>query len=203
MIKVVAGTLFGLAVMAAIARTLIRYRTAPNYTLDDVLLLFACICLVASTVLLYELIPNAYIFEELEFGERVSFPFPITDLAKETLFTVRILDTYTLMSWLVIYAVKFCFLSFFRLLIDRVQRMIIYWRIVVMIIVVLGGLNLCETFIACPYIETSSSKLTDAAQAASLIEHIASCLQGSRFRRTLIVGIIAKLLDIITDILRS
>ena len=152
----VCGALFGLAIMAAIARTSIRFRTTPKYALDDALLLFACICLAAATGLLYKLIPKAYLYEELDFQERVSLPFPITDIAKETVLTLRILHAYTLTSWLVVFAAKFCFLSFFRALIDRVRGMIIYWRIVVLITIIFGGLSLCETFIACPHIEASS-----------------------------------------------
>ena len=150
------GTLFGLSIIAAIARTLIRFRTTPKYALDDALLLFACICLTAATVLLYKLIPKAYLYEELDFNERVSLPFPITDIAKETVLTVRILHAYTLTSWLVVFAAKFCFLSFFRALIDRVRHLIVYWRFVVLITIIFGGLSLCETFIACPHIDASS-----------------------------------------------
>ena len=152
------GTLFGLSIIAAIARTLIRFRTTPKYALDDALLLFACICLTAATVLLYKLIPKAYLIEDLDFNERVSLPFPITDFAKETVLTVRILHAYTLTSWLVVFAAKFCFLSFFRALIDRVRHLIIYWRFVVLITIICGGLSLCDTFIACPYIEASAGE---------------------------------------------
>ena len=172
--------------MTAIARTVIRFRTAPRYTLDDALLLFACICLTAATGLLYKLIPLAYLFEELDFNDKVPLPFPTSDFAEKSVFSVRILDAYTPLSWTVIYAAKFCYLIVFRALIDRVRRMILYWRVIVSIIIVCCGLSLGETFIACPRIELSS----------------AECLQGAGFKRTLIVGVTAKCLDIITDVLR-
>lgn len=164
--KGVCGTLFALAIIAAIARTSIRFRTTPQYALDDALLLVACICLAAATGLLYKLIPNAYLYEELDFQERVSLPFPMSDIVKEAVLTVRILHAYTLTSWLVVFAAKFCFLSFFRALIDRVRRMIIYWRIVVLITIISGGLCLCETFIACPHIEASSCGFLQMIQEA-------------------------------------
>ena len=172
--------------MTAIARTVIRFRTAPRYTLDDALLLFACICLTAATGLLYKLIPLAYLFEELEFQDKVSLPFPTSDFAKETVFSVRILDANTLLSWTVIYAAKFCYLILFRALIDRVRRMILHWRVIVLITIVFCGLSFGEPFIACPHIYVSSSE----------------CLQGAGLKRTLIVGVTAKCLDIITDVLR-
>ncbi|KAL8699566.1 MAG: hypothetical protein Q9201_005933 [Fulgogasparrea decipioides] len=183
--KGVGGALFGLAILAAFARTSIRFRSIPRPALDDALLLFACICLTAATGLFYKLVPKAYLYEELNFNATVALPFPISDLAKETTLTIRILHAYTFISWLVIFAVKFCFLAFFRVLIDRVKRMIIYWRFVVVITVILGGISFCETFIACPHIDASS----------------VICLQGPGFRRTLAIGILAKCLDIVTDIL--
>ena len=157
-VKGVSGGLFGLAIIAAIARTLIRFRSTPRFTLDDALLLFACTCLTAATGLLYKLIPNAYFFEALDFNDRVSLPFPISHFSQEIVLTVRILDAYTCISWLVVFAVKFCFLFFFRALIDRVKRMIIYWRAVVFITVIFGGISLCETFIACSHIDATSGE---------------------------------------------
>ena len=172
--------------MTAVARAVIRFRTAPRYTLDDALLLFACICLTAATGLLHKLIPLVYLFEELDFKDKVSLPFPTSDYTKESVFSVRILDAYTPLSWTVIYAAKFCYLIVFRALIDRVRRMILYWRVVVSITIVFCGLSIGETFIACPRIDASSCE----------------CLQGAGFKRTLIVGVTTKCLDIITDLLR-
>lgn len=157
--KVVSGILCGLAITTAIARTSIRYRNTLRFGVDDALLLFACICLTAATALLYKLIPNAYLYEKLDFNDRVSLPFPIVDIGKEAVYTLRILHAYTCISWLVVFTVKFCFLVFFRALIDRQRPMIMYWRVVVLITVVLGGVSLCETFIACPHIDISSRKL--------------------------------------------
>ncbi|KAL9030054.1 MAG: hypothetical protein Q9196_001790 [Gyalolechia fulgens] len=179
------GALFALSMIAAAARTLIRLRPVPRLALDDGLLLFACFCLVASTGLLFELIPKAYLSQRLNSGQLVSLPFPIASLPGETVLTTKILHAYTVLSWVVIYAAKFCFLTFFRALIDRVRRMIIYWKIVIVITFLLGALSMCETFIACPHLDESS----------------ASCLQDSGFQRTLVVGVVAKCLDILTDVL--
>ena len=163
------GALFSLAIVTAIARTVIRFRTTPRYTLDDALMLFACICLTAATGLLYKLIPLAYFIEELDFKDQVPLPFPTSDFTKDTLLTTKLLDAYKSLSWTVIYAAKFCYLIFFRALIDRVRQMIIYWRIVVLITVVFGGLTLGETFIACPRIDVpSSSKFFQMIQANPL-----------------------------------
>ena len=169
LLKGVCGTLFASAIIAAIARTFIRVRTAAKFAFDDALLLFACVCLIASTGLLYRLIPNAYLYERLDLGQNVTLPFPISDINKQTVLTVRILGAYTLLSWLVVFAVKFCFLFFFRALIDRLPRMIIYWRFVVAITIIFGGVALCETYIACPRIDASSSKSLRYIETTSIL----------------------------------
>ena len=110
----------------------------------------------------------------------MSLPFPISDVAKEEVHIERLLAAYGLFSWLVIYTVKFCFLTFFRVLIDRVRRMILYWRVIVLITIVFCGLSLSEPFIACPPTDVSPSE----------------CLKGAALKRTLIVGVTAICLDV-------
>lgn len=183
--KGASGAMFALAIMAAASRTFIRLHPVPRITLDDTLLLFACVCLTASTGLLLDLVPREYLQERLNFGQLETLPFPISDLPGVTVHTVSILDAYTVFSWMVIYAAKFCYLIFFRQLVDRLRPMVIYWQCVMVITFLLGALSLCETFIACPRIDASA----------------AVCLQGSLFHRTLVVGVVAKCLDILTDLL--
>ncbi|KAL9593119.1 MAG: hypothetical protein Q9219_007672 [cf. Caloplaca sp. 3 TL-2023] len=180
------ATLFTIAILAAAARTFIRLRPIPKITLDDIILFFACVCLVASTGLLFELIPRAYVLERLTFGQLDSLPFPITRLPGEMIKTTAILHAYTVLSWTVIYTAKFCYLVIFRALIDRLARMVVYWKAVVVTTVLLGAVCMCETFIACPYLDSGSAVV---------------CLQGSGFHRTLAVGVLVKCLDIFTDIL--
>ena len=158
----VCGALLGLAIIIAISRTAIRFRTTPRYTLDDVLLLFACVFLTAATALLYRLIPYAYLCDELALKDRVSLSISVEDLGKKSL---RLLEAYGFISWLVVYAVKLCFLIFFRALIDRVRRIIIYWNVVVWITIVFGGFSLFEVYIACPRTNPSPCEFFRMIQA--------------------------------------
>lgn len=146
----VCGALFALAILVAATRILIRVRMTRRLALDDYLLLVACVFLGASTGLLYELIPSAYLFERLLSGEQVPLPFPVMNIEKEEKRSINILDVYVASSWAVIYGVKFSYLAFFRALIDRIQPMIIYWKIVVVITFLSAGVAVYETFIACP-----------------------------------------------------
>ena len=152
------GALFALAIIGAAALTSIRFRPVPRITLDDSLLFFACICLAASTGLLFELIPQAYVLQKLDLGYLDQMPFPVKDLPGELSHMMRILGAYTFLSWAVIYASKFSYLVFFRALVDRLWRMVIYWRVVVVITLLLGGVSLCETFLACPHVDAASGK---------------------------------------------
>lgn len=62
------GILFGLALLTAAARMMIRFRSKKNLRSDDYVLLFACLCLIASQVLLYILkIDNIYWFAAVMF----------------------------------------------------------------------------------------------------------------------------------------
>ena len=151
--------MFGTAIIGAISRTALRYHNTSRLTLDDGFLFVACVALVAATVILYKFIPGAYLFEVFAFHPPSVLP-PGFDFDKTVLYNVKLLDAYNMLSWVVIYSVKFCFLSFFRSLIDRLQKMIVYWRVVVGITAVFFGLSLCETFIACPRIKPSSCKLS-------------------------------------------
>ena len=148
MVKGIGGALFGLAIISASARTLLRLRNKSRLGLDDALLLFACLCLVASTALFYTLAPGVYLFEQvIADPNHVQLPPDVNDLVIDNL---KMVDAYSAISWLVIYAVKFCFLSFMRSLIDRIRSLIIYWRAIVGITVVFFGISVSETFIACP-----------------------------------------------------
>ena len=44
--------------------------------------------------------------------------------------------------------------------------------------------------------------MNDISNFVKLTQVLVTCLQGSGFRRTLIIGVLAKCFDIITDILR-
>lgn len=175
LIQVVCGSLFGVAITAAVARTVIRYRNHTPRALDDVFLLLACAGLTGATVLCFVLIPGAGLFDELFAGRPVKMP---ADSGAFTTYYNSILDAYVAVTWIVLFAVKFCFLAFFRLLIDRLTRMIIYWRCVVVITAVLSILSLSENFIACPRINADSGELSFVPHGSGTSCGL-TCLQSS------------------------
>lgn len=52
--------------------------------------------------------------------------------------------------WGCVFAVKFCYLYFFRLLIDRQRAMVLYWRIALAVTAIAFVFNTCGSFISCP-----------------------------------------------------
>ena len=54
-------------------------------------------------------------------------------------------------SWLVLFSVKFSFLSFFNQLVDRLSRLLLLWRVVIVINVIAFGCCFCYAFLECPY----------------------------------------------------
>ncbi|KAL8662683.1 MAG: hypothetical protein Q9202_004467 [Teloschistes flavicans] len=154
--KGVPGAFFGLAMAAAFGRIFLRLRSSSRVTLGDALFLFACVCLTTATGIYFTLLPKTYIYEESAFRSSVPLPSPTAEILKETIFAVRLVHAYLFISWLGLFAIKFCFLAFFRALIDRVMPMMIYWRVVVLITIILGGVSVNETFITCPYTDEAS-----------------------------------------------
>ena len=61
-------------------------------------------------------------------------------------------ETYLfgVLIWLCVFAVKFCYLFFFRQLIDRLRRIIIYWKITLALTFIACVFNASASFIACP-----------------------------------------------------
>ena len=146
--QVVSGTMFSIAIIAAIARTVIRFRIQRRLLLDDILLGFGCVCLIAATILLYKVLPVLYLVLRL-----VSDPSSVRlppGFSQQASFYQKILYSHLALAWSVIYSVKFCFLCLFRLLIDRLKGIVRYWRFVVGITAISAGYCISYQFIVCP-----------------------------------------------------
>ena len=166
--QAVSGILFSIAIIAAITRTVIRFRLRRRLLLDDYLLGFACVCLIAADILLYKTLPVLYLIEELSF-DPASVTLPAGFLQQVSPHQ-KMIFSYVVMAWSVIYLVKFCFLYLFRLLIDRLKGLVRYWWFVVGITAISSGICICYEFIVCPrfgfsgasgFIWVSSKRLWD------------------------------------------
>ena len=124
--------------LTATVRTVIRIRSQGRLAPDDYMLIFACVTLIASTVLLFDVAETVYWDEAL-----ILDPSPAT-LAEAFLptFPAKIMHfqqkvfAYLSLTWTTIFAVKLSFLLFFRSMVDRVKKMELFWKVVFGITVV-------------------------------------------------------------------
>lgn len=56
---------FGVAILAAVTRTAIRIHLKQRLQIDDGFLFLACVCLIATTILLYKMVTDIYFFQSL------------------------------------------------------------------------------------------------------------------------------------------
>ena len=139
-----------LAITGAGARTLIRLRSQQLRILDDVLLLWACICLIAATILLVRGASTLYRIETFK-ADPAAAAFVSGQDIIDAIAKIQE-DTYPfgVLIWLSVFSVKFCYLLFFRQLIDRLSHITSYWKITFAVTAVACIFNATASFIACP-----------------------------------------------------
>ena len=143
------GVLFGLAIIIYATRTYIRARIVKQFSTEDVLLLFAVICLCAVTGLAYSSIHNLYdslavILHGVESGLLFNLLEEIPKTSKEN-------NAATTLWWLIIFPVKLAYLFFFRRLISRVRELNIWWWCVIGFTVPAGLVCIAASWLTCPY----------------------------------------------------
>ena len=167
------GTLFGLALLTAAARVIIRFfHFQRKLRSDDFLLLFACLCLIASQILIYILkIDNIYwfaaaIFESSSLESRPAFLIS----AEEDTTTITTTEEFNLrismflrmqysigiLSWTCIFAVKICFLLFFHQMIISLPKFIVAWRVIFGITIIFWAFS--AFFINCSHFGKATCK---------------------------------------------
>lgn len=122
--------------------------------LDDFLLLFACVTLTAATGLVYVMIPLMYWELEMTVHPQVNAIKMFTSqtqLFAQILRYRRLAYSWIVVSWTTVFSVKICFLLFFYQLIDRVEKLLIIWKIVFAITIFVFVFCVSGSFIACPY----------------------------------------------------
>lgn len=141
----------------------IRYHSQRQLQPDDYVLIFACLTLIASQIMLY--IPNIddiYWIEAL-----ILYPSPqiLASISKDPeAFYRRISNLQRMqfssfaLTWTSIFAVKICFLLFFHQMITRLQRWILAWRVIFGITIFFWALCICAIFINCPLFGTTACK---------------------------------------------
>lgn len=145
---------FSLALLSVIGRMITRSYTRRRLDSDDYLLLFALICLGASTGLVHVFYQTIFVAQAVTVDPTVKFP---QDRCRHLSETRQIVNSFLCIIWTTIFAVKLSFLALFRLLVRRLPKPITnyYWA-TVGITIATWIFFIAEPFILCPYIDTAN-----------------------------------------------
>ena len=198
------GLLYGIAIIATIARTAIRLRLQGRLLLDDAFLLFASLALTGTTAILFRyaetISQNAANLDNENTNHHEALPLPVTLIGAKNLWPHSAVYTYVTLAWVVIFAVKASFLAFFRLLLRRTRSFLIYWKVVVGINAFAFPFCIICTFVECQKL-TFNSKFT--CQFTDNLSHTIwfaeRCANGDRGPGGLDLAALS--VDIITDCL--
>lgn len=152
--KAVNGTLFGLALLTAAARMMIRFHFQKKLRSDDFVLLFACLSFTASQVLLYILkMDNIYWLAAVLFESSLQTPALILEGPEANYRRIsisqRIHYCIGILTWTSIFAVKICFLLFFHQMITSLRILVVAWKVILGITIIFWALCSCTVFISC------------------------------------------------------
>lgn len=159
----VSGVFYGIALITASVRTVIRFRTRQLQILDDFLLLFACMCLTVTTTLLVKMLPYitvlAKMFSATPDLEQVEFRIELDrELKALDHSSQAYLYTHSVLAWVALFSIKFCYLHFMKGLVSRLKGITVYWNIVLGVNVLSLAFNISSLFIGCPYFGKTASK---------------------------------------------
>lgn len=147
-------TLFTFAILFTFCRIIIqlRYQTG-RLSLDDALLVFGVVCLCVSFALLFTFLPSMFLTEAINIGyPNPDIPPDVVDQAQR--FHV-LSDIFLVLTFTTIFAVKFSFLFFFKILIRRVRKMNGYWWTVTLITGAVWSFGVVSVFLPCPYFHSA------------------------------------------------
>lgn len=195
-------TLLIIALFFVFVRTVIRFRYQKQFFLDDVVLYFGVICLCVAVGLLLQFSEAMYAAEDYVITSASGYN-RWSELARFQ----KNSDAYMALTYTTLFLVKFSFLLFFRILVRRVRKMIIYWWTVLAIMIVAWPVSIVAAVApSCPIFDITSS-MTNLIfhfflRHMKLMHITVTCLYPFDFRKIAGLAALATILDIATDILR-
>ena len=140
-----------MAMTTTLSRLIVKLMLHRRLSLDDAFLICGCICLIAATVLTFNLLPTLYWGEAMDL-DPAAVKVPSFVVANAVWYE-KTWDGASPLTWTALYSVKFSFLVFFRMLVERVRWMTLYVKIVIGVCVLGYLTSFCEVFIDCPYVD--------------------------------------------------
>ncbi|KAF2677066.1 hypothetical protein K458DRAFT_492097 [Lentithecium fluviatile CBS 122367] len=176
-----------LAIIASGSRLLFRWRNEDPLRLEDYLVLFATICLVVETGLVYSFTHRLYVIDAATTHLSVlSYVAKDPVLAQQLLETGSTLVAYFSLGWTAIFAIKSSFLAlFYRMLRNVCGKLTAYFWCTVAATAISFVVIILESFILCPKFGA------DAAQ----------CFMKDNYTFSISSGVVVQVLDIVTDLM--
>ncbi len=148
----------GLALIAAAVRLWLQVQRQRRLRLDDGLLVVACACLIAATVICYHIMDYMYMNVMLATEPTMAMFFMTPHFLEKSHWYQALVYAFLDLDFTAIFAVKFCFLHFFRALVDRQKNMLLHWRLVLGFTIVAYGFAICTPFMECPRFGVEASQ---------------------------------------------
>lgn len=148
---------FGIALLSALARGHIRFKTQRGLSLDDYFLFIGATFLVAATGLLYTIYDGFYLSTVI-WKNPALFLQLTPEQVDQVLNNALRENIFLSLAWTATFCVKFSFLAFFRQMIWRVERMRYYYWSVVTLTALSYMFLFSEAFILCHDFGTQSGK---------------------------------------------
>ena len=149
--------------LATISRLSIRFRYQKRLLADDYVLLLGCSTLIGAFTLVNVMYEDIYfdMFIILGPAEQVYQVSTSPGFVKRIFHYQQLAFSAETLCWVTIYSVKISYLLFFRQLLDRLERLMTYWRITLGIVVISGLFCISSIFISCPHFGVSSGRYPD------------------------------------------
>ncbi|KAL2042823.1 hypothetical protein N7G274_004583 [Stereocaulon virgatum] len=159
--------LFVIAILAAIARTILRIHYQNRLFIDDGFLLLAVLFAVVCMGLLPQFLDATYLLQA-HLEARVP---PGTTEEQVNAATLRFhlySDVLNSLSFTIVFAIKFSFLSFFKQLIRRIRKLEIYWWYVVGVTAVTWIAGFVGIYASCSYFDERALACASSINATTI-----------------------------------
>ncbi|KAL1639425.1 hypothetical protein SLS58_008006 [Diplodia intermedia] len=198
------GLFTGIAVITVAIRFIIRLQYMKRVLLDDYFLLFGAACLVTSTSVLYWHTEQLYLLEALN-----TIPTKVIVAMDEVMPLLESnmkIQTFVSTNWTAIFAVKFSFLAYFKVLVWHISpRLKFYFWFVIAFTAVSWGFSVSMGFILCPYfgMEGGESMLWNACEEVQKLTQYPTvkCMPNTPRVLNISLTTIVTAVDVSTDML--
>lgn len=187
--------------IAAATRVTLQVRIHRILRLDDIFLLFACVCQTGGTIFVFLKTETLYFNEEIGLNPgRLTMPTDIVGLINSY---KNLYYAYPTLAWTTIFFVKFAYIAFFRHLVARLKGLTLYWKVLTAITIISYPICVLTIYVVCPKrgLEARMFVVIYFVLAFADVNTTVVFGQPSYLQKSLAVAILDIVLDVATDIM--